>query len=118
MTINKEKRHMKRKIVVLLPLAAAAALCTAWIASSGTDEPLPSEMVMMVATLLRKYIPLPAARPIAETIHRLAAVVRPRIVKPSCRMVPAPRKPMPLTTWAAIRAESRRWPISSSSLAV
>ena len=55
--------------------------------------------VIMVATLLRKYIPLPAARPIAETIHKLAAVVRPRIVKPSCRMVPAPRKPMPLTTW-------------------
>ena len=44
---------MKRKIVVLLPLAAAAALCTAWIASSGTDEPLPSERTVRTSSEAR-----------------------------------------------------------------
>ena len=63
--------------------------------------------VITVATVLIKNIPAPVANPIAEIIHRLAAVVRPRTVIPSCKIVPAPKKPIPLTTEAAIRDESR-----------
>ena len=44
---------MKKKTVVLLSLAAAIALCTAWIASSGTDEPLPSERTVRTSAEAR-----------------------------------------------------------------
>src|SRR5262245_18503406 len=50
--------------------------------------------------------PAPAAIPIAPTSQTLAAVVRPRIVKPWRKISPAPRKPMPVTTWAATRLGS------------
>ena len=53
MTIKSKKRHMKKKTVVLLSLAAAIALCTAWIASSGTDEPLPSERTVRTSAEAR-----------------------------------------------------------------
>src|SRR6185437_8760860 len=46
--------------------------------------------------------------PIAATIHSEAAVVSPRTVRPFRMIAPAPRKPMPLTTCAAIRDGSRR----------
>src|SRR5947208_2730539 len=46
--------------------------------------------------------------PIAATTQSVAAVVRPRTDSP-CRMIaPAPRKPMPVTSWAAIRVGSAR----------
>ena len=38
--------------------------------------------------------------------HSPAAVVRPRTALPCLKITPAPRKLMPLTTWAAIRAGS------------
>src|SRR3954451_22794667 len=46
--------------------------------------------------------------PIAATSQSVAAVVRPRIEKPWRMIAPAPRKPMPLTTCAAIRVGSAR----------
>src|SRR5437763_1573704 len=46
--------------------------------------------------------------PIAATTQSVAAVVRPRTDSP-CRMIaPAPRKPIPVTIWAAIRVGSAR----------
>ena len=42
--------------------------------------------------------PAPEAIPTAATTQRLAAVVRPRIVKPWRKITPAPRKPIPVTT--------------------
>src|SRR4051812_23101058 len=46
--------------------------------------------------------------PIAATSQSVAAVVRPRIENPWRMIAPAPRKPMPLTTCAAIRVGSAR----------
>ena len=44
--------------------------------------------------------------PIAAQTQSVAAVVSPRTEKP-CRMIaPAPRKPIPVTTWAAMRVGS------------
>src|SRR4051794_6277836 len=48
--------------------------------------------------------------PIAATSHSVAAVVSPRTERP-CRMIaPAPRKPIPVTIWAAMRVGSTRTP--------
>src|SRR5689334_18796102 len=46
--------------------------------------------------------------PIAATTHSVAAVVSPRTDSPSRMIAPAPRKPMPVTIWAAIRVGSAR----------
>ena len=51
-------------------------------------------------------MPAPMAMPMEAVPHMPAAVVRPRMDTPFLKMTPAPRKEMPLTTWAAIRAES------------
>src|ERR1044072_4085215 len=46
--------------------------------------------------------------PIAATTQSVAAVVSPRTERP-CRMIaPAPRKPIPVTIWEAIRVGSAR----------
>ena len=50
--------------------------------------------------------PAPTARPIPPVVQMLAAVVSPRTEAPIRRMAPAPKKPMPLTTWAAMRPGS------------
>ena len=47
--------------------------------------------------------PEPLSVPTAAAHHRVAAVVSPRTLKPSLKITPAPRKPMPDTTWAAMR---------------
>ena len=52
------------------------------------------------------YMPAPTAMPNAATIHIPAAVVSPRTEPFICIMAPAPRKPIPVTTCAAIRAGS------------
>ena len=44
--------------------------------------------------------------PMAAVPHMPAAVVRPRMELPFLKITPAPRKEMPLTTWAAMRAGS------------
>ena len=61
--------------------------------TSSTAEPMP-----------RMYSPAPMTRPTAATAHMPAAVVSPRIRLRMCRIVPAPRKPMPVTICAATRA--------------
>lgn len=64
--------------------------------------------ITKVATSAPTKKPEPTARPTHDTAQRLAAVVRPLTEKPSRRIVPAPRKPMPLTTCAGI-LEISRW---------
>ena len=45
----------------------------------------------------------PAHRiPMAASHQRVAAVVKPLIFLPSLRITPAPKKPIPATTWLAI----------------
>ena len=51
-------------------------------------------------------------RPIAATTQIRAAVVRPAMWPRDWMMVPAPMKPMPVTTWAAIRPGSPLFPRS------
>src|ERR1700693_2302411 len=53
-------------------------------------------------------VPKPTASPMAETAQIEAAVVRPRVIKPSRTIAPAPRKPMPVITPAATRAPRKR----------
>src|ERR1700733_2479228 len=66
---------------------------------------MPARMIkiMMVEAPAARYRPPPTARPIAATVQMLAAVVRPFTISPRARMAPAPRKPIPETTCAAIR---------------
>src|SRR5258708_23135415 len=54
----------------------------------------------------RRYGPPPAATPSAALTHTVAAVVSPCTPSRLWRIVPAPRKPIPLTIWAAIRVPS------------
>ena len=57
---------------------------------------------------------MPTARPVHADAHRPAAVVRPLTCwRPVTRMVPAPRKPMPLMTCAPKRETSVFMPISA-----
>src|SRR6185437_13798454 len=64
---------------------------------------MPARMMRLMTQALTAamYMPPPVARPTPATDQRLAAVVRPRTTSPRSRMDPAPRKPMPETTWAA-----------------
>ncbi len=48
-------------------------------------------------------MPEPTAMPMAAVAQMVAAVVNPEMVTPLLRMVPAPRKPTPVTIWAATR---------------
>ena len=52
-------------------------------------------------------MPEPTARPIPAVAQIPAAVVNPRTNCFWMMIVPAPMKPMPLTTWAATRLGSR-----------
>ena len=66
----------------------------------------------------RAMVPMNAARvvagagamPIAAASQSVAAVVRPRTVRPWRMIAPAPRKPMPVTICAAIRVGSKTIP--------
>ena len=53
---------------------------------------------------------MPAAIPIAATTQSVAAVVSPRTEIPRTMIAPAPRKPIPVTIWAAIRVGSKTTP--------
>src|SRR5205823_2546998 len=52
------------------------------------------------------YNPAPDRAPTAAEHHSVAAVLRPRTLRPSRRITPAPRNPMPDTIWAATRVGS------------
>src|SRR6476646_1656135 len=54
--------------------------------------------------------------PIAATTQRLAAVVSPRPERPWRMIAPAPRKPIPVTIWAAIRVGSYVTPFRAEKL--
>ncbi|MNX92489.1 hypothetical protein D3C86_1246340 [compost metagenome] len=62
--------------------------------------------VTTVPTTPRVNSPAPNNRPMAEVIHRLAAVVSPWMEKPVRKITPAHRKPMPVSTPCAIRVGS------------
>src|ERR1700733_9702565 len=59
--------------------------------------------MMTVDALAARYRPPPTASPTAATVQMLAAVVSPLTISPRARIAPAPRNPIPETTWAAIR---------------
>src|SRR6185503_15793426 len=66
-----------------------------------------SEMsVRTVVTTAAFQYPQPTASPTAATVQRQAAVVRPRTERPDRMIAPAPRKPTPATTCAAMRPGS------------
>ena len=48
--------------------------------------------------------------PIAATTQSPAAVVSPRMESPWRMIAPAPRKPIPVTIWAAMRVGSKTTP--------
>ena len=56
-----------------------------------------------------KYWAVPAAIPTAAVAQMVAAVVSPRTRSLRKKIVPAPRKPMPVTIWAATREGSVGW---------
>ena len=60
-------------------------------------------MMMMVPRMASANIPAPQRQPMAAEHQTVAAVVRPLIVSPSLKIIPAPRKPIPDTTCAMIR---------------
>ena len=60
--------------------------------------------------------PAPQAMPMPAETHRQAEVVRPRTLMPSLMIAPAPRKPMPVMIWAAMRLGSTRRPVSPAPL--
>ena len=64
------------------------------------------------------YQAIPQAMPMAAATQILAAVVRPRTMEPWRMMVPAPRKPTPVTIWAAMRAGSLFGPTKDAEIMV
>jgi hypothetical protein len=63
---------------------------------------------IIVVIAAATYIPVPQANPMAAVTHKPAAVVKPLTTFFWKMMVPAPRNPIPETTWAATREESFR----------
>ena len=60
---------------------------------------------------------MPVAMPMAATTQMVAALVRPETEPRMCRMVPAPMKPTPVMTLAAMRS-GLAWPPMSSERCV
>ena len=56
-----------------------------------------------VVATANSYMPAPTATPIAATTQSEAAVVSPRTLIPYLMIAPAPRKPIPETTYDATR---------------
>ena len=77
---------------------------TANATSSSTVVPIPS-----------RYSPNPNAIPMAATDQMPAAVVRPSTRSLTWMIVPAPRKPMPVTIWATRRDTASSLPSNASS---
>jgi hypothetical protein len=65
-------------------------------------------MSAVIRTAMRNS-PIPASMPTAAAAHKAAALVRPRIVSPSRKIMPAPGKPTPVTipakTFSAVAAK-------------
>src|SRR5262249_53541551 len=59
----------------------------------------------MVPVAAARLHPAPARVPTAAAHHSVAAVLSPRTLIPSRMITPAPRNPIPDTTWAAIRGK-------------
>lgn len=55
-----------------------------------------AKITMLVTDNARRCCPAPASNPIAAAHHKVAAVFRPRTLKPSRKMMLAPRKPIPI----------------------
>ena len=62
---------------------------------------------IIVVTIGNRYTPNPISNPIADTTHRLAAVVNPLTSPFVAIMLPAPMKLIPVTIPAAILVESK-----------
>jgi hypothetical protein len=68
-----------------------------------------------VVAVANAYMPAPTATPIAATTQSDAAVVSPRTLMPWRMIAPAPRKPIPETTYEATREGSTTTPMSFPS---
>ena len=65
-----------------------------------------TDRINRVVKTAMMYCDVPAAMPIAATAQMVAAVVSPRTRSLRRKIVPAPRKPMPVTICAATREGS------------
>ncbi len=65
-----------------------------------------TDRISSVVKRATKYCAVPAAMPMAATAQMVAAVVSPRTRSFRRKIVPAPRKPIPVTIWAATREGS------------
>jgi len=62
------------------------------------------------------YIPYPASVPIVAEHHNVAAVFSPVMFSPLRRITPAPRNPIPETTYPAMRKLSSARSVSAESM--
>ena len=60
-------------------------------------------LICMLAIVILIIPPVPTNKPILAETHNRAAVVIPLTLPRLCKIVPAPKKPTPETTWAIIR---------------
>jgi hypothetical protein len=75
------------------------------------QETVRGEMIAAPARASRQA-QAPASAPTAAVAHSVAAVFSPVTDMPCFMMTPAPRKPMPVTIWAATRVGSvSRWKV-------
>ena len=63
-------------------------------------------MTNTLATKVSMYMPVAAKHPIAALHQTVAAEVSPCTLLPSLKIIPAPKNPTPVTTWAVIRLTS------------
>ena len=75
---------------------------------SITRNTLSTTSVAIVPTIAGNQKPMPTRMPIEAVIQIEAAVVSPRTVRPSLKITPAPRKPMPVMMPCAMRVGSVR----------
>ena len=89
--------RMHSSCVLTASLATGNLCSTVWLMTTTAVSMTPSQ-----------YNPAPTASPTADVAHMPAAVVSPLMEEEfrSLKITPAPRKEIPLTTWAAIRAGS------------
>ncbi len=76
------------------------------IASENKRSKILESKTSNVPTVASTSMPQALSTPIDATHQSVAAVLRPLILLPFRKITPAPRKPMPDTTWAAMRLMS------------
>ena len=70
--------------------------------------------IITVPDIASSIKPLAHKTPIDAVHHNVAAVVNPLIFTPSFNITPAPKKPIPVTIWAAILVTSMLYPFNKT----